>query len=190
MDRFYIDDDYCGLVYDKETNTYFGNETSCELLNKNDKEISELEAKLAEAQKIIEIQKMSNDALIDENLDYRYDITDTAYEEAKYMAKSWEEDYQQEIKELKQQLGEKEEEIEKLKTTNDRLYKKNKKLENQIVESNIRFYKKGALEQLEKVRKYIKTSDKIFTEYYGVMERNILIKQINNQIEELKKEMK
>lgn len=49
------------------------------------------------------------------------------------------------------QLQDKDKEIEKLKTTNDRLYKKNKKLENQIVESNIRFYKKGALEQLEKV---------------------------------------
>jgi hypothetical protein len=50
---------------------------------------------------------MSNDALIDENLDYRYDITDTAYEQAKYMAESWEKDYQQEIAELKQQLAEK-----------------------------------------------------------------------------------
>lgn len=72
---------------------------------------ADIEAKLAQAQKTIEIQRMSNDALIDENLDYRYDITDTAYERAKEMAKSWEEDCQQEIAQLKQQLAESKEEL-------------------------------------------------------------------------------
>ena len=66
--------------------------------------IADLEEKLAEAQKTIEIQRMSNDALIDENLDYRYDITDSAYEQAKYMAESWEEDYQQKISDLEAKL--------------------------------------------------------------------------------------
>ena len=70
-----------------------------------EKEFTKKSQKLAEAQKTIEIQNKVNDALIDENLDYRYDITDTAYERAKEMAESWEEDYQQELHELKHKLA-------------------------------------------------------------------------------------
>lgn len=70
-----------------------------------EKEFTKKSQRLAHAEKTIEIQKITNDALIDENLDYRYNITDTAFEQAKEMAKRWEEDYQQEIVELKSQLA-------------------------------------------------------------------------------------
>lgn len=91
-----------------------------------------------------------------------------------------------------QQLTEKEKENEKLKTTNDRLYKKNKKLENQIVESNIRFYKKGALERLEKVKEKIQEDRESLINYNNTSE--VLMADgflcdcknfIDNQIEEL-----
>ena len=76
--------------------------------------IDELLEKLAQAQKTIEIQNKLTDALIEENLDYSYDLTDIAHERAEELAESWEEDYKQEIEKLKQQLAEKEEEIKKL----------------------------------------------------------------------------
>jgi len=47
---------------------------------------------------------MTNNALIDENLDYRYDITNSAYEQAKGMASNWESQYQEEIAILKKAL--------------------------------------------------------------------------------------
>ena len=105
MSKYEIDVwEYADEFKNLDTNETFYGYQVCELLEHKDQQISDLEAKLAEAQKTIEIQKMSNNALQEENLDYRYDITDTAYEQAKYMAESWEEDYQQEITELKQQL--------------------------------------------------------------------------------------
>lgn len=87
------------------------------------------------------------------------------------------------------QLQDKDKEIDKLKTTNDRLYKKNKKLENQIVESNIRFYKKGALEQLEQVRTQFRTKYSWYEETHRVCEKtdNFVI-WLDNQIANLKKE--
>lgn len=81
---------------------------------------------------------------------------------------------------LEKQLAEKKEEIEKLKTTNDRIYKKNTKLENKIVESNIKFYKKGSIEQLEKVKTRIQED----------FDYDDLMYWLNSQIEELKKEIK
>lgn len=87
------------------------------IVKDQDQKIADLEAKLAQAQKTIEIQKMSNDALIDENLDYRYDITDTAYELAKGIAEDWELGYKDEIAELKQQLRQKEADIGFLEAT-------------------------------------------------------------------------
>lgn len=77
--------------------------------------IADLEAKLAVAKKTIEVQRKTNDALMDENLDFRNDITDVAIEQAKRMAEDWEFGYKEEIKELKQQLAEKEKEIDELK---------------------------------------------------------------------------
>ena len=107
-------------------------------------------------------------------------------------------EYEEELKQLKQQLAEKDKEIEKLKTTNDRLYKKNKKLENQIVESNIRFYKKGSIEQLEKVKEFVARqlfittkdcSDLDEAEAKGCNElKEETIKEIDNQIKQLKGE--
>jgi hypothetical protein len=92
-----------------------------------EREFTKKSQKLAQAQKTIEIQKMTNDALIDENLDYRYDITNSAYEQAKGMASNWESQYQEEIKELKKQLAESEEshhkniiELTKIATEKDR----------------------------------------------------------------------
>lgn len=90
---------------EKETLRISQSSTHNTLMQVND-ELLKTKQKLAEAQKTIEIQAKVNDALISENLDYSYDITDTAYEKAKYMAESWEEDYQQEIAKLKQQLAE------------------------------------------------------------------------------------
>lgn len=58
----------------------------------------------AELEKVVKLQKTVNDALIEENLDYSYDITDLAYERAKEMAKCWERGYQEEIKDLKKAL--------------------------------------------------------------------------------------
>lgn len=114
--------------------------------------IADLEAKLAQAQKTIEIQRMSNDALIDENLDYRYDITDNAYELAKEMSESWKEDYEQELVELKQQLAEKEKEYKSFKKIADENvnYFKNRILEEtrSYNQDKISF----AVEQLEKVK--------------------------------------
>ena len=105
MSKYEIDVwEYADEFKNLDTNETFYGYQVCELLEHKDQQISDLETKLAEAQKTIEIQKMSNNALQEENLDYRYDITDTAYEQAKYMAESWEEDYQQENQQLKQQL--------------------------------------------------------------------------------------
>ena len=105
MSKYEIDVwEYADEFKNLDTNETFYGYQVCELLEHKDQQISDLETKLAEAQKTVEIQKMSNNALQEENLDYCYDITDTAYEQAKYMAESWEEDYQQEITELKQQL--------------------------------------------------------------------------------------
>lgn len=114
-----------------------------------DKYIADLEAKLAQAQKTIEIQKMSNDALQEENLDYRYDITDTAYEQAKEMASNWENQYQEEIKELKAKLAESEAEYNdtcqhyehqfaELGKEVNRLCKREKLLDQQLAESEKR----------------------------------------------------
>lgn len=98
-----------GIYYDPNNEIVCDKRTLNNLIVENEhykKKIADLEAKLAEAQKTIEIQKMSNDALQEENLDYRYDITDTAYEQAKEMASNWESQYQEEIKELKAKLAE------------------------------------------------------------------------------------
>lgn len=123
----------CGVCEDKIERYKL---SDVEIISNKDQQLADLEAKLAEAQKTIEIQKMSNNALQEENLDYRYDITDTAYEQAKYMAESWEEDYQQEITELKQQLAEKEQENERLKEEICKyeitLMDKNSQLKNQL----------------------------------------------------------
>ena len=171
-----------------------------------EKEFADLEAKLAEAQKTIEIQRMSNDALMENNLDLSYDKVDSAYEYAKEMASNWESQYQGEIAELKQQLAEKDEEIETLKEENERnkaeaesqhksfidcfkdkmgltLYYDN--IEKQHNQDKISF----AVEQLEKVR-HILLGHYSSTNYKCIKEvcRDI-DKQIDNQIEQLK-EMK
>ena len=67
-DRYFISDEYCGLVYDKDTDTYFGHEASCELLNENNKKIADLEAKLAEMEAerdklFVDLEETSNNFL-------------------------------------------------------------------------------------------------------------------------------
>lgn len=69
------------------------------------KELKQLQDQLSQAQKTIEILKMSNDALREDNLDLSYDKVDSAYEYAKEMAINWESGYQEEIKELRNQLA-------------------------------------------------------------------------------------
>lgn len=91
------------------------------------------------------------------------------------------------IADLESKIAEKEKEIEKAKITNDRLYKKNKKLFNQIVESNIRFYKKGAVEKLEKVKWIVEDIQCNYGDDNNIS-RDFLIKEIDNQIKQLKGE--
>lgn len=152
-----------GTWYSRESCKDLTNEEVFEELKKELKQlnnqieiIADLEAKLAEAQKTIEIQRMSNDALIDENLDYRYDITDSAYEQAKYMVESWEEDYQQEIAELKQELEEKDKAIENWQTMYQSVMQschngieEDKRLREQFAE------KEQELEEVKKSKTYI-----------------------------------
>ena len=54
--------------------------------------------------KELELLRKQNDLLQEENLDYRYDITDIACERATEMARDWERQYQEEIAELKEKL--------------------------------------------------------------------------------------
>lgn len=74
----------------------------CKLLNQQDKEIIKLRGENQQLKKQLEIFKISNDALQQDNLDLSYDKVDIAYEYAKEMAENWEKDYQEEIKQLKQ----------------------------------------------------------------------------------------
>ena len=163
--------------------------------------ISDLEAKLAKAQKTMEIQRMSNDALIDENLDYRYDITDNAYEQAKYMAESWEEDYQQEIAELKQQLAEKEKEIERVKQKQTNYYRFGENVKKVTIKTidgkNFDVYNDGyqdkisfAVEMLEKV---LDTTENILDDAVKNSSLNQsyydrLLDEVDNQIKQLKEQ--
>ena len=93
------------------------------LLNEQSKRIKELELLLKADKKIetnslngfeklrkenqqlkeqLEIFKKVNDALQQDNLDLSYDKVDMAYEYAKEMAENWDNDYQEEIRQLKQ----------------------------------------------------------------------------------------
>ena len=95
------------------------------------------------------------------------------------------------VSDLEEKIAEKEKEVEKAKITNDRLYKKNKKLFNQIVESNIRFYKKGAVEQLEKVKKFFlkEHRDKeMNTDYIITKDAGQIADYLLNQIQAIKGE--
>lgn len=65
-----------------------------------DVEKAQLQDQLSQAQKTIEIQRKLNEVLQEENLNYRYDITDTAFEQAKEMAENWEDGYKEEIRQL------------------------------------------------------------------------------------------
>ena len=203
MSKYEIDVwEYADEFKNLDTNETFYGYQVCELLEHKDQQISDLETKLAEAQKTIEIQKMSNNALQEENLDYRYDITDTAYEQAKYMAESWEEDYQQEITELKHQLAEKEKEIESLKHFKVTIGTMET---NQVDISSTTYIDQDkisfAVEQLEKVREFcekeLKECDKLLkTEFeddfyiQSVMARESMCfdfrRTIDNQIKQLK----
>ena len=93
------------------------------------------------------------------------------------------------IDELLEKLAEKDKELEKRQTTNDRLYKKNKKLENQIVESNIRFYKKGGIEQLEKVKEFFleeHRDEEMDTDYLITKDAGAIADYLLDQIKQLK----
>lgn len=64
--------------------------------------------KFIESQKIrnkeLELLRKTSDLLMEENLDYRYDILDTAYDQATEMARDWEEQYKYEIAVLEKAL--------------------------------------------------------------------------------------
>lgn len=69
-------------------------ETLTYLLNQQNEKIKQLKDQL-------EIFKVSNDVLQQDNLDLSYDKVDIAYGYAKEMAENWERDYQEEIQQLK-----------------------------------------------------------------------------------------
>lgn len=82
-----------------------------DIFEKMQKDFDEFYAKGQEfikSQKIrnkeLELLRKQNDLLQEENLDYRYDITDIACEKATEMAQGWEEQYKYEIAELKEKL--------------------------------------------------------------------------------------
>ena len=166
------------------------NDKQAELVyNKYYKKIADLEAKLAKAQKTIENQRMSSNALMEENLEYRWDITDSAYEYAKTIAKGWEKQYQEEISQLKQQLAEKEKEIEQLnnRILISQLQAPKEQILNILGSQCIQYNPDQdkisfAVEKLEQIKKFL---------YSGyAVDNEEIEKEINNQIEELKKEMK
>lgn len=104
------------VIYDKDTDNDI--ELSniypiIELLNKCDKQITDLKKQL-------EIFKLSNEALQQDNLDLSYDKVDLAYEYAQEMAEHWEKEYKQEIAELQKQLEEKQKEFDDFKRIGDK----------------------------------------------------------------------
>lgn len=89
-------------IYDNKENIVFVGAIT--VLNQQNRRIWELVEENKQLKKQLEIFKISNDALQQDNLDLSYDKLDTAYEYAKEMAENWEKDYQEEIQQLKQQL--------------------------------------------------------------------------------------
>ena len=87
---------------------------------------------------------------------------------------------------LEQQLAEKEKEIEELKTTNNRLYEKNQKLTNKIVEDNLNYYKRGAIDELEKVKEYIVTDEKDMFGMPYLKKPDYILDFIDQQINDLR----
>ena len=132
---------------------------------------------------------MSSNALMEENLEYRWDITDSAYEYAKTIAKGWGKQYQEEISQLKQQLAEKEKEIEQLnnRILISQLQAPKEQILNILGSQCIQYNPDQdkisfAVEKLEQIKKFL---------YSGyAVDNEEIEKEINNQIEELKKEMK
>lgn len=128
-------------------------------LETKDQKIADLEAKLAESEREIKV--------IDEDRQFK--------------AEMWTM-FADKCKDFKQELAEKTltiEQINKAFMENRSLWKGKYEMANQ---DKISF----ALEQLEKVKEFVNDNDKIFTEYYGAIERNILLKFIDNQIKQLK----
>ena len=211
-DKDYRFENEDGTWYSRESCRDLTNEEVFKELRTELRQFADLEAKLAESEENFivanNLRKNSDEVLLNYKTE-KYGLDKTIQElrkiklslpEKEWYYKGFENcerqmsshiaDLTLEVKELRQQLAEKEKENTQLKTTNDRLYKKNKKLENQIVESNIRFYKKGSIEQLEKVKSEIPflaglTQGKTF-----FVNSNQLKIYIDNQIEQLKKEMK
>ena len=89
-------------IYDNKENIVFVGAITA--LNQQNRRIWELVEENKQLKKQLEIFKISNDALQQDNLDLSYDKLDTAHEYAKEMAENWEKDYQEEIQQLKQSL--------------------------------------------------------------------------------------
>ena len=148
---------------------------------------------LEKAQKTIELQKMSNDALKEENIDRSYDITDLVFERANDIAEDWEFGYQEEIKELKQQLALKETELgnmqsmyESVTKSSAKCFKENVELREQLAQADqdkISF----CVEQLEKVKNAFNLIIAHNPRLNKVEITKEYIYYIDNQIEELKK---
>ena len=146
---------------------------SCKAQDELKDKIVEIESKLAESLEIIRLLKMSNDALREDNLDLSYNQVDNVYETAIEMSKGWEEQYQQEIAQLKQQLAEEKNRSKKLNHEAQKYY------EDAYCNG---FQNKKAIEQLEKVKEWLEPK------YFDKEQINYLAKAINQQIKSLKGE--
>lgn len=93
------------LQYEMDKETLISEDLHVDWLHKQEKLISKLQSELDYTKKSIEIFKITNDALRQENLDLSYNQVDNAYELAKEMSENWERNYQQEILELKERLA-------------------------------------------------------------------------------------
>lgn len=93
------------LQYEMDKETLISEDLHVDWLHKQEKLISKLQSELDYAKKSIEIFKITNDTLQQENLDLSYNQVDNVYELAKEMSENWERDYQQEILELKERLA-------------------------------------------------------------------------------------
>lgn len=147
-------------IYDFEDTCYFE-----QLLEIKESRLADLEAKLAKSEKSKEINIKERDKICLE------------------MAT----DYNRQILELKQQLAEKDKEIEKLQHYNDRLaqgiyHSYGEHFISKVKQDKISF----AVEQLEKVRSFAYNTFKEF----GCFDETDLEHILDNQIKELKKEMK
>ena len=183
-DKDYRFENANGTWYSRESCRDLTNEEVFEELRTELRQFADLEAKLAESEKALEAKESVNQ-MYKATLSLKdSDFSDLVRENAQ----------------LKQQLAKKDKEIEILTKQNkalveeeDLLDKKLKELGVDCIENLGKSQNKKAIEQLKKVKENIKKvpiTDFDLSGNFEKMYKQDAIIQINNQIEELKKEMK